>query len=820
MGVRARLSKMFGPPAPADMQAAAQAAGMSPTRAFAPGEPIGPYDGYSRTPRSHDYQTGYNIAARPRRNERVSFETLRSLVDAYDVAQMCIWHRIDSLRALKWSLVPKDGIEGDVTAAIKLGTAALKRPDRRLLFKSWLAKWVYDILAYDAGTLYRQRNRAGRAIGLKVVDGTTIAPLLDYWGDTPEAPAEAYVQYAQGIPWNWLTTDDLIYEPFRPRSNTPYGNAPLETILLNANTDLRFQAYFLQRFTQGNIPEAFASAPETWTPNQIEEFQQQWDALMLGDQAAQSQIRWIPGGGKIEWSNEKDFTDEFSLFLMRKTCGAYHVVPSDLGFTESVNRSSGETQADVADKVGERPLAEHCQDILSAFLQDDLGLPLDFKFDIGDEEEDRLQTAQADGHYIDRGVVSSSEIRQMRYGLPEPDGIPVPRYIYSARAGAVPLSALYAVAGPTDPESAAPEPGSELPHKPFALIEGVAPQEPPKAPPLAVVRYPEDNQSSVQAAIAAADAPVTKEQTAGITADTGATSYDLIGDDEDEDEIAKAAELAAFRRFGKARRRDGRWRDFEFTAIDDTTGHRLNDRARAQIRKAAGQLVAAGLAVRAADTGRVLMLQRALDPTDPAGGKWEFPGGHIEDGETPLTAACREWQEEVGCLLPVDVLANVAFATSGACSWLSPNGIYGGFIATVASESLIDIGAREQVTNPDDPDGDIVEAVAWWDPADMPGSGLIRAELAADLELVLAALGGRTPAGAESTCPCGTPVVFDEIDGWQHADGSISHDGEFADQSVSDLMRTVAKAASGSGPKALAGATGPSSSRSTATTSR
>jgi GNAT superfamily N-acetyltransferase/mRNA-degrading endonuclease YafQ of YafQ-DinJ toxin-antitoxin module len=37
-------------------------------------------------------------------------------------------------------------------------------------------------------------------------------------------------------------------------------------------------------------------------------------------------------------------------------------------------------------------------------------------------------------------------------------------------------------------------------------------------------------------------------------------------------------------------------------------------------------------------------------------------------------------------------------------------------------------------------------------------------------------------------CPCGMPVAYDVSNGWQHADGSISHDDEFYGKSVSDLM--------------------------------
>lgn len=745
MGVRDRLTqlaKVFGTSIPPQIQAGEQAAGMGPARPFSPGEPIGPYDGFSRTPRTHDFATNYNVSARPRSHERVAFETLRGLVEAYDVAQMCIWHRIDSIRSLEWSLVAAKGYGGDVTDAIPTGMAALAKPDRQTPFANWLSAWLYDILAYDAGTLSRMRNRRGDAVGLRVVDGTTIAPLLDYWGNPPEYPAEAYVQYVNGVPWNWLTTRDLIYVPFRKRTNSPYGHAPLESILLNANTDLRFQSYFLQRFTEGNVPEAFASAPETWTPQQIEAFQEYWDAFMLGDQAVKHQIKWMPGGSSLAWSNEKDFSDHFSLFLMRKTAAAYHVVPADLGFTESVNRSSGESQADVQHRVGDLPLLRHVQGVLSTFLQEDLGLPLAFAFDLGEEQADRMEQAQADKIYVELGAISASDVRELRYGLPEPDGVPVPRFVYTTRSGPIPLASLYAVSGDVDPSTAAPEPGEPLPHTVFGGVEGTQPSPPIKVTPLAEQIY---GQSAMPDA--PPPQPVAKDEagnppTAGITTETGITGYDLVGhhDDQDDDEEEKERheglakrELTAFRRFRQARRRDGRWRDFEFRTVDPIQGHRLNDSGRLSVRKATGQVAVAGLAVRAADTGRVLMLQRALDDEDPAAGTWEFPGGHLEGDETPLQGAWREWAEETGCMPP---------AGERTGTWASSDGIYQGVVWTVPNEDCVPAnGDRDQISNPDDPDGDQIEAIAWWDPAQLPGNPAVRPELLDSLDDVMTALG-------------------------------------------------------------------------------
>lgn len=147
----------------------------------------------------------------------------------------------------------------------------------------------------------------------------------------------------------------------------------------------------------------------------------------------------------------------------------------------------------------------------------------------------------------------------------------------------------------------------------------------------------------------------------------------------------------------------------------------VKDAARAEAD--AGVLVAAGLAVVAKDSGRVLLLQRAVDPTDPASGMWEFPGGHIDEGETPLDAAKREFTEEVGCDVPEGQVVG---------TWVSPNGVYQCFVWLVESEGVVDCNMdpdKRAVLNPDDPDADNIEVVAFWDPKHLPGMPALRAEV-------------------------------------------------------------------------------------------
>lgn len=776
-GATAPVAKAFGNAIPAAIAAAEAQQQMTPGSPFSPGEPISPYDGFSRQPRTRDFEPSYNVATRPRVHERVSFETLTGLIDAYDVAQIAIWHRIDTLRSVKYRLVAADWYSGDVEGAVKLGQQVFRKPDRRHNFKNWLGKWLYDVLAYDAAPLYRLRNRGGQCIGLLPVDGTTIAPLLDYWGNEPEPPAESHVQYVQGLPWNWLTRDDLIYEPMRAVNKSVYGKAPIESIVLNANTDIRFQLHFLQRFTEGNIPEAFASSPETWTPDQIDQFQQYWDSFMYGDQSRKHQIRWMPGGSTISWTNERDFTDEFSLFMMRKTCACFHVVPTDLGFTDNANYSTGESQADVAHKVGELPLMEYVEEILSQFLVDDLGLPLKFEFDKGEDQDDRATQAQADQTYINSAVVSADEIREMRFGLPTDKTRPVPRIFLTERGGPIPLNAVLGVSGKNDPETGSPSSGEKLPQMVFPGTPGVLDaqvlQNPlavdefgPKALPAAPLEQPEPPGQPAPVGKEAAAGDGGSGPSEGINSGTGIYGDPLQAGEDDEDEFAfrpevVKSELAAFKRYARGRRKAGVWRDFRFDATDIVTAHRLNDSGRLAVRKAAGEIAVAGLAVLAADTGRVLMLQRALSDDDPAAGTWEFPGGHLEGDETPLAGAWREWSEETGVAPPPGVQTG---------SWTA-NGIYQGIVWTCERESMVPVRCDTQIVNPDDPDGDSAESIAWWDPATIPGNPAVRPELLASADDVMAALGCASPDDSEAAEPVqkagGADLKAPEADGRQ-----------------------------------------------------
>lgn len=644
---------------PPDVERALADQGMQTGGPFSPGRPVQQFWPRDLPARQFDFPTGYNVGARPRANERgrISFETLTNLLNSWDVARMCIAHIQRDIRSFDFRIVPKEGVEDDVSDQIKAARKFWSKPNGHTPFDSWQHEMLEDMLRFDAPTIYRNRTRAGKLAGLDIVSGTTIAPLIDFYGRRPRTPAPAFVQFVQGVPALWLPDDALVYEPFYPLPESPYGLPPLEWMLLTANTDLRFQWHFLLYFTEGSVPETFMEAPPDMSdPENVVKFQEAWDATMEGDQAQKHKVRWVPAGSRPQFAPSKNFDENFPMYLMRKTCAAYGVTPHDLGFVSDVNRATGDTQVDVQFRIGTKPILKWAAGLYTRITNEDLGLPdVDFEYDVGGEKEDRYQEAQAMDLYVKMGALSPDEVRQDILGKDVDPEHPVPRFIFSTRAGAIPLKSIEEIAGTIDAATAAPEAGSVTP------ADDVPPGQ--YAAPTGVLKQPDDLRSQREAS-AAPTAPV-----AGQQHEQAATGLGGGG----------------------------------------------------AVQKATGPSVA-GLAVKAADTGRVLMIQRALDPNDPAAGTWEWPGGHVEDGEDALAAAIREWQEELGRELP---------AGDVAAMWTSPNGIYRGYVYVVPAEADVPINGSaddREVLNPDDPDSDNIEVAAWWDPRHVPSMPALRPE--------------------------------------------------------------------------------------------
>jgi hypothetical protein len=426
------------------------------SRAFGPGQPQQPQpgpDGVALLPRQFNYPTAVNLSREPRREnpQMTPFEQLRNLAALYDVAAMCIAARIEEMQGLNWSIVARDKrCQADLQDACDAATTFFVQPDGLNDFYSWIGMLLYENLTTDAMTLYRRLDNAGRLYGLEVVDGSTIKPILDERGRTV-----AYQQIIQGMvesQYRRGSSDqpdehalefgphEMIYKPRYTRPFTPYGSPPTEWIILRINTALRKQTWDMAWFTDGNVPEMLATAPEgmsTLNPDQLEEFEMRFNAVLEGSDAARRKVRFIPWA--MNFHPSKPFSYETSLdeWMLRITCAAYSVPPQELGFTNDVNRASAELQEAVNERRGLKPLSQWLKatlfdpllkDLAGPSEQRTLSLPgaptrasinpftsIEWQWRYGDKVDELVQ-AQTDQIYLGAGVLSPNEIRTMRFG--------------------------------------------------------------------------------------------------------------------------------------------------------------------------------------------------------------------------------------------------------------------------------------------------------------------------------------------------------------------------------------------------------------------
>ncbi|GEO26679.1 hypothetical protein AAC03nite_24640 [Alicyclobacillus acidoterrestris] len=429
---------------PPQTEQAMQQQGMVTGGPFAPGRPLDQFFPQGQPPRQWDYETGYNVATRPRAVEsKMSFETMRALLDNYDVARLCIERREDEIRGLDWSIVPDVTVDEDedLSAEIDQVTTFFAKPDGVTPFDSWQQSFLDDVLSFDAGTIFVRKTRAGKIGALEIVDGTTVAPLIDFWGRVPDPPAPAFVQFVQGIPAVWLRRDELIYHPFRTTPRSPYGMPPIEWLVLTVNTDIRWQWHFLMYFTEGNVPDTFMKAPpDLSSPEQLKQWQELWDSFMTGDQAWKHKVKWIPNGADPIPAKSVNFDPTFPEFLLKKTCAAFKVTPDEIGFTGDSNRSVGQTQENIMYRASLEPLVKYLEGIYTRIIREYFGYPLKFRFDLG-EKEDKLLEAQASQILVQIGALSPDEVRKNVAGLdPDPEH-PVGRFIQT-NMGPLPIEQI------------------------------------------------------------------------------------------------------------------------------------------------------------------------------------------------------------------------------------------------------------------------------------------------------------------------------------------------------------------------------------------
>lgn len=737
---------------------------------FGPGFPLTPdaldplrADGRS-DPRRFQYQVTTNIQIG---QFGAPWELLRTIASQVDVVSRCIELVQDAVAGMSWSwgfsrqIINQIRVENNEPNSAKATMLARdkygdelanvqkfwERPDERMgySFIQWITLAVWAHLVFDGIVVSPQYNLKGDLHSLSILDTSSIKILLDNSGFLPEPPAPAYQQVLWGFPRSEFQAepprdgkvptkfkrDQLSYFIRRPRLHTPYGFSSVEECINYATLYQQRQEWMHAEWSHGVTPKLVieTEGTETWSPEQMMYYQNALNDQWSGQTQRRQQLMMLRPGMKPTQLREMAelYNSEYDQWLVMQIGAKFGVPQMQLGIPMVLHNlgsgSQNTASMDLADKFALDALVNFLVDCINSLARRYLGVGQEITIVAanGNSNDADFASAQADASDVNNGIRTRNEVRAER-GIPlitEPEadelaittatGLTFLHGQLDASEAQVAILQNNAAVGP----DGAPAGGLSEGRQRSSRKDGPSdPNASPGRKPAAVTptggkdtphKARSDNRAKTQPDV------TPKVSGAQLSGKTDSGSYAV-------------KELVAFGKFTKARKDRGAWRDFVFEHVDPAEAERLNAEGRRDVEKSASP-IAAGIAVRAKDSGRVLLLQRALDESDAAAGKFEFPGGCIEDGESTWDAAVREWQEECGCALPEGEVIT---------AWMSHNGVYKGFVYEVPSEDSVSINMdpdRRSILNPDDPDGDCPEIAAWFDPRVLPGNPMLRSEV-------------------------------------------------------------------------------------------
>lgn len=380
---------------------------------------------YSFTP---DMING-GIQRKGKPGSNVPFETLRNFAISHEVTRACINLRKRQITGLEWNIVTaEDDDTGSYDAQIAEVKAFFKNiGGRGIGYRRFMNKFIEDLMVLDAVAIEKQRTRGGGLFNMIPIDGSTIRLRVDDSGATPEPPEVAYTQVIRGQVTAEWTDDEMIYEMMNPRTDTPYGLAPLESLIVTVMSALQSSVYNLNFLTDTNVPAGFFTLPDTWQPQQIKDFQEYFDALMAGDMARVNRLKFMPQGTYTPTVKPNDMAfKEFNDWLMKLTCALFEVTPMSIGFMPEHGlggKGLAEEQGNISDEKGLMPLALFIEEIFTRIIQEEFGYDF-LKFDFPElRQKDAKSTAELNAILLNSGQRTIDELRTDDGLDPLPDGL-------------------------------------------------------------------------------------------------------------------------------------------------------------------------------------------------------------------------------------------------------------------------------------------------------------------------------------------------------------------------------------------------------------
>ena len=345
--------------------------------------------------------------------------------------RMCIQHIINGVAKARWNISPDEEGDDVPESEIKEVEDFFKSRKWSDSFREVLRITLPDMLHYDAGVILKayeskaydeQWNLKDGGKGYKPVelyarDGRSFMKDTDLTGNL-----WGYWQYSwfnpQGKP-TWFSPNEVLYLQLNPQSRSPYGISNLEIIerevtYLKDSTEAQTKYWKNGLFVGGVI-----RMPEVKDINEIKRYQKYYESKLKG---AENYNKWIVAGGDADFQTQP-FTPQQMQWLdsqkwfAKLVFSVFRVTPSELGFTEDLNRATGAQQMQIYKSEAIMPILELLEEIINReIVWKDFSERVKFTFEKEFDLDDSRKQAEIDSIRLNMGLNSINELRD-RDGL-------------------------------------------------------------------------------------------------------------------------------------------------------------------------------------------------------------------------------------------------------------------------------------------------------------------------------------------------------------------------------------------------------------------
>lgn len=342
--------------------------------------------------------------------------------------------------------------EKDVESAMRDKYAAdivrisdyMAEPDRQNNqdWSSWGKALMENRLRYDAAVVSPKMTFGGDLLGLRVITGKTIKPLIDDEGARPATPAVAYQQLLYGFPRSEFTatvvevtapdgtrtkavpgmsSDQMMYERTIYRPESPYGMSATEIALLDGILFMRRFQWIMTEYTHGVMPDGYlkVNAETEWDVTQWEIWATALNDMLTGNTAQRYQWPLMPPGIEpVQAATVPErYRPDYDMFLIKLVAGDFGLTATEIGFPEvgSLGASFHEGEEDVLNRVTRIPDANWLAGVATRACKRFLNMPAALKIQIlGLESEDEAAADAIASDRVENARMTLNEDRARR----------------------------------------------------------------------------------------------------------------------------------------------------------------------------------------------------------------------------------------------------------------------------------------------------------------------------------------------------------------------------------------------------------------------